>query len=92
MPGAITFNEQKQCSLITIASHQDREMEKEKQKQGENYCFQLRLSVNFYQMSVAYKLWAKTQLEKKISSLRSYHDFFALSIYSLPECGMWNSA
>ena len=51
------FNEQKQCSLITTASHQGREMEKEKQKQGENYCFQLRLSVNFfYQMSVVYTL------------------------------------
>jgi len=43
LPGAITFNEQKQCSLTAIASHRGREMEKEKQKQGENYCFQLRL-------------------------------------------------
>ena len=65
------FNEQKQCSLITTASHQGREMEKEKQKQGEKYCFQLRLSVNFfYQMSVVYKLWAKTQLKKKKISFK----------------------
>ena len=70
LPGAVTFNEQKQCFLITTASHGGREIEKETQKQGEKYCFQLRLSISLYPMSDVHKLWAENQLEE-IFPLRS---------------------